>query len=106
MSCADDPRALGDEAIAERNAALCEISEAAWRSTGGEPPVYVIGSEVPVPGGAHETLDELELTTPEAAHATIEAHRRAFARHGAQAAWARVVGLVVQPGGWSSPMSR
>src|ERR1700692_2975964 len=98
MSCADDSRVLGDELIAERTAALTEITEAAWRSAGGEPPVYIIGSEVPVPGGAHETLNELKLTTPEAAHATIEAHRRAFARHGVEAAWSRVIGLVVQPG--------
>lgn len=103
MSCADDPRALGDEVIAERNAALCEITEAAWRSAGGEasggdPPGYIIGSEVPVPGGAHETLEGLSVTTPEAAHATIEAHRKAFARHGVDAAWERVIGLVVQPG--------
>jgi D-tagatose-1,6-bisphosphate aldolase subunit GatZ/KbaZ len=98
MSCADDPRVLGDEAIAERNAALCKITEAAWRGGGGEAPVYIIGSEVPVPGGAHETLEELAVTTPAAAHATIEAHRQAFARHGVTAAWERVVGLVVQPG--------
>jgi D-tagatose-1,6-bisphosphate aldolase subunit GatZ/KbaZ len=98
MSCADDGVALGDELIADRNAALCAITEAAWRSAGGEPPGYIIGSEVPVPGGAHETLEELELTTPEAAHATIEAHRRAFARHGVGTAWTRVMGLVVQPG--------
>jgi D-tagatose-1,6-bisphosphate aldolase subunit GatZ/KbaZ len=98
MSCADDPLALGDEEIAERNGALCSISEAAWRSAGGEPPVYIIGSEVPVPGGAHESLGELAVTTPEAARATIAAHRRAFARHGVESAWERVVGLVVQPG--------
>jgi D-tagatose-1,6-bisphosphate aldolase subunit GatZ/KbaZ len=98
MACADDPRSLGDELIAERTAALCEITEAVWRRTAGEAPVYVIGSEVPVPGGAHETLNELAVTTPEAAHATIEAHRRAFVRHGIEAAWSRVVGLVVQPG--------
>jgi D-tagatose-1,6-bisphosphate aldolase subunit GatZ/KbaZ len=98
MSCADDSEALGDELIAERTAGLCKITEAAWRSAGGEPPVYIIGSEVPVPGGAHETLNELAVTTPEAAHATIEAHRRVFARHGIEAAWPRVVGLVVQPG--------
>jgi D-tagatose-1,6-bisphosphate aldolase subunit GatZ/KbaZ len=98
MSCADDPRALGDEVIAERNAALCEITEAAWRAVGGEPPGYIIGSEVPVPGGAHETLEGLSVTTPEAARATIEAHRKAFARHGVDAAWDRVMGLVVQPG--------
>lgn len=98
MSCADDPRSLGDELIAERTAALCEVTEAVWRKVGGEPPVYIIGSEVPVPGGAHETLQELAVTTPSAARATIEAHRRAFERHGVGAAWSRVVGLVVQPG--------
>jgi D-tagatose-1,6-bisphosphate aldolase subunit GatZ/KbaZ len=98
MSCAGDPRALDDEAIADRSAALCEITEAAWRSAGGDAPVYIIGSEVPVPGGAHETLQELAVTLPQAAHSTIEAHRRAFARHGVEAAWDRVVGLVVQPG--------
>jgi D-tagatose-1,6-bisphosphate aldolase subunit GatZ/KbaZ len=98
MSCAGDSEAIGDELIADRTAALCEITEAAWRSAGGEAPVYIIGSEVPVPGGAHETLNELEVTTPEAAQTTIEAHRRAFVRHGVEAAWPRVVGLVVQPG--------
>jgi D-tagatose-1,6-bisphosphate aldolase subunit GatZ/KbaZ len=98
MSCADDPRALGDEVIAERNASLCEIAEAAWRRTGGEPPGYIIGSEVPVPGGAHETLEGLQVTTPQAAHDTIEAHRQAFVRHGVETAWERVMGLVVQPG--------
>lgn len=98
MACADDSPALGDELIAERTAALCEITEAAWRRAGGEAPLYVIGSEVPVPGGAHETLTELAVTTPEAAQETIEAHRRAFARHGVESAWERVVGLVVQPG--------
>jgi D-tagatose-1,6-bisphosphate aldolase subunit GatZ/KbaZ len=98
MSCADDPRSLGDELIAERTARLCEVTEAVWRKVGGEPPVYVIGSEVPVPGGAHETLQELAVTTPQAAHATLDAHRRAFERHGIESAWSRVVGLVVQPG--------
>jgi D-tagatose-1,6-bisphosphate aldolase subunit GatZ/KbaZ len=98
MSCADDPRSLGDELIAERTAALCEVTEAAWRGVGGEPPVYIIGSEVPVPGGAHETVQDLAVTTPAAAYATVEAHRKAFARRGIEAAWSRVVGLVVQPG--------
>lgn len=98
MACSGDPRALGDEVIAERTAQLCAVSEAAWERAGGEPPVYVIGSEVPVPGGAHEELQELKVTEPEAALATIQAHRAAFARHGLGAAWERVIGLVVQPG--------
>ena len=84
MSCADDPRSLGDELIAERTANLCAITEAAWRKAGGEAPVYIIGTEVPVPGGAHETLTGLAVTTPAAAHATIEAHRRAFERAGSR----------------------
>jgi D-tagatose-1,6-bisphosphate aldolase subunit GatZ/KbaZ len=98
MSCADDPPSLGDAVTAERAAALSEITEAEWRRVGGEPPVYIIGTEVPVPGGAHETLEGLAVTTPAAAHATIEVHRRAFERHGVEDAWSRVVGLVVQPG--------
>jgi D-tagatose-1,6-bisphosphate aldolase subunit GatZ/KbaZ len=98
MSCADDPPSLGDEVIAERAAALCEITEAQWRKAGGEPPVYIIGTEVPVPGGAHETLEGLAVTTAEAALATIEVHRKAFERHGVHDAWSRVIGLVVQPG--------
>jgi D-tagatose-1,6-bisphosphate aldolase subunit GatZ/KbaZ len=98
MSCAGDAAALGDEVIAERNAALCKIAEESWRDAGGEPPVYVIGSEVPVPGGAHEALGDLAVTTPDAVAATLDAHRRAFARHGTDDAWPRVVGLVVQPG--------
>lgn len=98
MSCADDPRSLGDALIAQRTATLCALTEAAWHIAGGEPPVYIIGSEVPVPGGAHETLQELAVTTPSAAQATIEAHRTAFARSGLTDAWQRIVGLVVQPG--------
>ncbi|RZJ81944.1 MAG: tagatose-bisphosphate aldolase, partial [Brevundimonas sp.] len=60
--------------------------------------VYVIGTEVPVPGGAAEDLPELEPTTPEAARATLEAHRVIFAEEGLSGAWPRVVGIVVQPG--------
>jgi D-tagatose-1,6-bisphosphate aldolase subunit GatZ/KbaZ len=99
MACAGEPRELGDELIAARTASLCAVAEDAWRKEpGSEPPVYIIGTEVPVPGGAHESLQELEVTSPAAAHETIAAHRRAFARAGLEAAWERVVGLVAQPG--------
>jgi D-tagatose-1,6-bisphosphate aldolase subunit GatZ/KbaZ len=98
MSCADDPRVLGDEVVADRAASLCEITEAQWHKSGGEPPVYIIGTEVPVPGGAHEDLEGLAVTTPEAARTTIEVHRKAFERHGVREAWDRVIGLVTQPG--------
>jgi D-tagatose-1,6-bisphosphate aldolase subunit GatZ/KbaZ len=98
MSCSDDPRTLSDEIVAERAALLCARAEDAWESVGGEPPVYVIGTEVPVPGGAQETLHELTVTEPQAALATVAAHRAAFMRRGLGKAWERVIGLVAQPG--------
>jgi D-tagatose-1,6-bisphosphate aldolase subunit GatZ/KbaZ len=98
MSCGGDPGVLTDEIVAERTAALCAHAEEAWRGCGGEPPVYVVGTEVPVPGGAQETLSELAVTEPRAALATVAAHRSAFVSSGLHGAWDRVIGLVVQPG--------
>lgn len=98
MSCADDPVPLSDEVVAKRAARLCAVAELAWKSSGGEAPVYVVGTEVPVPGGAHEDLQTLSVTTPTAAAATIAAHRAAFAEVNLSEVWSRVVGLVVQPG--------
>jgi D-tagatose-1,6-bisphosphate aldolase subunit GatZ/KbaZ len=98
MSCADDPAALAGETIARRAARLCALAERAHARAGGEPPVYVIGTEVPVPGGAVEELDTLAITTPDAARATIDTHRAIFAEAGLTDAWSRVIAAVVQPG--------
>ncbi|MYN40802.1 D-tagatose-bisphosphate aldolase, class II, non-catalytic subunit [Duganella sp. FT109W] len=98
MSCAGDPVPLPDAVVAERAARLCVVAERAWQAAGGEAPVYVVGTEVPVPGGAHEDLEHLSVTTPAAAALTIEVHRQAFAAAGLEAVWPRVIGLVVQPG--------
>jgi len=98
MACADDPSVLADAEVAARAARLAAIAERAWQRGGGEAPVYIVGTEVPVPGGAKEELDELQVTHPEAMATTVEAHRRAFAEQGLDDAWQRVIGLVVQPG--------
>jgi D-tagatose-1,6-bisphosphate aldolase subunit GatZ/KbaZ len=98
MSCAGDPAPLPESAIVERAVRLARAAEAAHGAAGGEPPVYVIGTEVPVPGGAAETIEKLTVTTPQAALATIETHRHAFAKAGLAAAWNRVIASVVQPG--------
>jgi D-tagatose-1,6-bisphosphate aldolase subunit GatZ/KbaZ len=98
MSCAGDPSPLADSVVAERAAALCAIAEKAWREAGGEAPVYIVGTEVPTPGGAAESLEALEVTSPTAVGVTLEAHRKAFASRGLESVWPRVVGLVVQPG--------
>jgi D-tagatose-1,6-bisphosphate aldolase subunit GatZ/KbaZ len=98
MACDGDPAALSDEIVAARTAALCARAEEAWTRQGGEPPVYVVGTEVPVPGGAREDLHALAVTQPQAALATVAAHRAAFLAAGLEAAWERVIALVVQPG--------
>ena len=98
MSCADDAAPLSDAVVAARAARLCAVAERAWQDAGGEPPVYVVGTEVPVPGGAQEALTELAVTEPAAATATIDAHFEAYRASGLQHVWPRVIGLVVQPG--------
>lgn len=98
MPCKDDPENLTDEIVASRAAQLCQVSEQAWIEAGGEEPVYIIGTEVPVPGGAKEELNALEITSVINANATIEAHKVAFSNAGLKNVWHRVVGLVVQPG--------
>ncbi|MCW2556677.1 MAG: tagatose-bisphosphate aldolase [Mycobacterium sp.] len=98
MSCADDPAVLPDEVVAARTAQLLQVAEDTAHRSGSDAPVYVIGTEVPVPGGAHETLHQLTPTPADRARRTIEAHRAAFAGLGLDRVWPRVVALVVQPG--------
>lgn len=99
MSCADDAPRLSDEVVAERAARLCAVAESASERAGlQERPVYVVGTEVPVPGGASEDLATVEVTSPQAAIETVAVHAAAWQNRGLNAAWERVVGLVVQPG--------
>ena len=95
MQCADDKGPLSDQLVAERAARLCAAAE---KRRKGAHLVYIIGTEVPVPGGATESLTGLEVTSIEAARKTYETHRSVFAAHGLGEAWSRVVGMVVQPG--------
>jgi D-tagatose-1,6-bisphosphate aldolase subunit GatZ/KbaZ len=97
MGCAGENIALTDEITAERAAHLAKIADAA-AGEDGTSPVYVIGTEVPVPGGALESINHLEVTSPEAALKTVDVHRQAFAAAGVSHAFERVVGVVVQPG--------
>lgn len=99
MSCQGDPVPLTDELMAARAARLANVAEqTATEQFGHSDLVYVIGTEVPVPGGAHEELAELAVTTPEAARHTLAAHQQAFEQAGLARLWPRVIGLVVQPG--------
>jgi D-tagatose-1,6-bisphosphate aldolase subunit GatZ/KbaZ len=92
MACADDG-VLAEEVMAARAADLCAVAEAS-----GRPLAYVIGTEVPVPGGETMRLDTLAVTRPDAVRRTLDLHRAAFAARGLSGAFDRVIGVVTQPG--------
>jgi len=98
MGCAGEPEALDDDLTAERAVRLARVAEATARREGTPAPHYIIGTEVPPPGGARHALEYIEPTTPERARATLAIFQRAFEIAGLEAAFARVIGIVVQPG--------
>jgi D-tagatose-1,6-bisphosphate aldolase subunit GatZ/KbaZ len=101
MRCADDPEGpLSLGTATARTADLCAVAEAAQaeRPDKSRPPLYIVGTEVPTPGGEQERPDHLAVTRPSDAQETLDKTRAAFAERGLEAAWERVVGLVVQPG--------
>ena len=98
MGCAGEPDGLDDETTAHRAARLAKAAEDAAQRSGGVLPVYIIGTEVPPPGGADHALSAIEPTGPEAARRTIAVHREIFEQAGLAGAFSRVIGLVVQPG--------
>lgn len=99
MACADDPASLDDRTIAARAAELCRAAEEA-ASRAGVAPVYVIGTEVPTPGGESggDAIAQIAVTRSDSIAATLDAHRAAFAAAGLDDAWTRVVAIVAQPG--------
>ena len=98
MACAGDPVPLPDAEIAQRAVRMAAAAEAALPGADVPKPVYIIGTEVPIPGGAMEEIEHLELTASAAARETVAIHERAFAEAGLGQAFGRVIALVVQPG--------
>lgn len=98
MGCAGEEHALDDNTVAQRAVELCKVAEAAAVKNNKVLPIYVLGTEVPIPGGADHSLDTLLPTTAKAAQNTIDIHRQAFVKAGLEKAWERVIAFVVQPG--------
>jgi D-tagatose-1,6-bisphosphate aldolase subunit GatZ/KbaZ len=94
MRCADD-QTLSEAAIAERATELCAVAQDA---AGGADLAYVIGAEVPIPGGEMEAINALAVTPADYVRRTIDLHREAFAARGIQDAMRRVIAVVLQPG--------
>lgn len=105
MKLSGDPidEMLSDEVIAERGVTLYQACEEAYQEllkTNPDEvrPVFVIGSEVPIPGGAQEEEDSISVTKPEAFEKTVQVYQETFARHGILDAFENIIGVVVQPG--------
>jgi D-tagatose-1,6-bisphosphate aldolase subunit GatZ/KbaZ len=98
MRCADDDPELPlpIEVSAARTAQLCQASERAASDLDLQP-FYIIGSEVPTPGGEGGSA-KAQVTHTDNVAETIRITQKAFANLGLEAAWERVVGVVVQPG--------
>ena len=95
MPCGGEPTP-SFELVAARAAELARVAEAC----APDPSTlsYVIGTEVPVPGGEADDMSGVRVTTPERLAETIETHCAAFKAAGVSDAMDRVRAVVVQPG--------
>ncbi len=91
-----DEGSIQPEIVAERQADLCEVAEGVWREMGGDPPFYVLGTEVPPAGGVVDEEDY--VTSAEEFERVVEVTRDVFRKRGLENAWERVIAFVVQPG--------
>ncbi|WP_374376311.1 class II D-tagatose-bisphosphate aldolase non-catalytic subunit [Tabrizicola sp.] len=99
--CAGEPAQLPDAITATRSATLA--ATALQHAPDPGQLLFVIGTEVPPPGGARtDDHGDIPPTTPESAKATLAAHRDAF--RAANLPLDQIGGLVVQPGVEFSPM--
>ncbi len=104
MKVADDAEGLlSTEVIARRGAALYKAAIKGYEELKAEKPeamrpVFVIGSEVPIPGGAQEAEDSLAVTSVEAFKDTVATYKRVWAEEGVADGMNDVIAVVVQPG--------
>lgn len=105
MHLADDDKnkPLDTKVIANRGAVLCSAAEKAFSElVASNPnavhPVYIVGSEVPIPGGSQEEEEGIKVTEVKDFEETVEVFREAFFDNNLQEAWENVIAVVVQPG--------
>jgi len=94
---------FGDDLISYRATELCKVAEMAYLNLKKDNenaihPVYIIGSEVPIPGGAQEEEEGPTVTKIGDFKRTIETFKNTFYAFGLEEAFRYVVGIVVQPG--------
>lgn len=100
----DSNTRLSDETIAKRGARLARVAQDTYHKLlESDPdaiaPVYIVGSEVPIPGGAVGAVDQgVQVTKVEDFKNTVATFEKAFREQGLDEAWDNVIGVVVQPG--------
>jgi D-tagatose-1,6-bisphosphate aldolase subunit GatZ/KbaZ len=105
MKLGDDApdQPLSTEVIAQRGVRLYQVAMEAFAVRKSKVPeavrpVFVIGSEVPIPGGAQEAEEGIAVTTPEDFVNTVNTYQKVFKDAGCSDAWSDIVAVVVQPG--------
>jgi D-tagatose-1,6-bisphosphate aldolase subunit GatZ/KbaZ len=58
--------------------------------------LYVVGTEVPAPGGESTQENSISVTAAQHVEATLHIFKQAFAKRKLEDAWDRVIGLVVR----------
>ena len=99
----DTSKRLSDEIISKRGVELYKVCEEAFterceKFPNSIHPIYVIGSEVPIPGGKYEEKDTLTVTSPQDFENTINIYDKTFKENGFDDAWDNIIAVVVQPG--------
>ncbi len=94
---------LSTRVIAERGAILCRGAEDAFRelivsNPTAVRPVYIVGSEVPIPGGSQDEDEGIQVTKVLDFENAVDAFKQAFLRYNLSSAWENVIAVVVQPG--------
>lgn len=105
MKLADDATdiVLSTETIARRGVqlyitAMEAFKELQKRNSASVRPVFIIGSEVPIPGGALDLEESVCITSPVDFEDTVDTYKRVFNEFGFADAWTDVIAVVVQPG--------
>jgi len=98
----DHEKPLSNDVVAQRAAILAAAAEKAYQEIHREnshtySPAYVIGSEVPIPGGTRED-EKLMITRASEFQKTVAVFNEVFIEKGLQHAWDNVIAIVVQPG--------
>lgn len=105
MRLADDSvdKKLPDDIIAKRTIKLIKVAEDAYhelleKNNKEVHPVYVVGSEVPIPGGAQVEHDILEVTNPRDFDNTYRAIKKELLNCNLHGVFEQIIAVVVQPG--------